>query len=151
MRHEEIRELCALQLYDELDADEAARLEAHLTGCDECASFARELRAGLGRLADAPPHDDLPAGWRERLAHESLAPWAPARRALPLLPLAASFLAGAALAWGLSAAAGGGPPAGVELELAQGPAAGSTFALPSPPPRARDRGTLGLLARGLQR
>jgi len=146
---DDYRELAALRLYDELEADDSARLERHLGGCAACAGFARELQAGLGRLAQRPPVDDLPAGWRAGL---DAALWGERRRAAlrsPLWIAAASFLAGAALSWSVARPPAARAPAG-ESVAAVGQEPGG-FERASPPPRARDRGTLPLLDLYLRR
>jgi len=66
MNCRDYRELLALRLYDELDAPETDRLQAHLEACAACRAYAAELDLGLGRLAREAP-DDLPAGWAEQL------------------------------------------------------------------------------------
>ena len=69
MNHETYREWLALDLYDELDEGEAARLRAHLTECDECQALRRDLAATLGahRRVVEPASDELPSDWVERL------------------------------------------------------------------------------------
>ncbi len=60
MPDERGRELLALRLYDELDADEARELDARLAADPGLRAYADELDAGLGRMprlgaAVAPP------------------------------------------------------------------------------------------------
>ena len=46
--HERYRELLALALYDELDADETALLAGHLAHCAACRTEQSQLAGGLG-------------------------------------------------------------------------------------------------------
>jgi len=115
-----IRELCALQLYgelDEADARELARLRASAPHLDELArGYGAELEHGLGTLrrhatalselrGESPgelPSEfrgELPAGWRERLRRQ--VETAPRRSRVPaFLTAAAGFVAGALFVWG---------------------------------------------------
>ena len=65
MNCENIRELLALRLYDELEGSEGARVDAHLTDCGACRKAAAELERGLGRLRVA----SIPAAAPARPAH----------------------------------------------------------------------------------
>ncbi len=56
------REALALDLYEELDAEDAVRLNDHLTGCAACREFRASLGEGLGRLS--------PPTWLRRLRFE---------------------------------------------------------------------------------
>jgi anti-sigma factor RsiW len=157
MSHDRMRELCALALYGELDAEEQHALETHLASCADCASYAEELGTGLGRLLPTPAGADLPEGWRERLERGLQLERSGRRRPASLLLAAASFVAGAALAWSLA----GRPEPGVDptdrggrVALPEGgaaPAGSSTFARAAPPPLARAPGTLAQLERYLSR
>jgi len=151
--HDEICELAALHLYGELEPEELGRLERHLAECAECAAHAGELEAGLGRLAQDSVREDLPPGWSDRL-QEGLG-FERRRSALrsPLWVAAASFLAGATLAWSVA-----GPATPVQGESsavarlgAPGVVEGGAFERATPPPRARDRGSLPLLELYLRR
>ncbi len=71
MKHDEIRELLALRLYDELEPDEQRSLEAHLRGCTDCARFANELEVGLGRVRIPEESPELPPDWDARLARST--------------------------------------------------------------------------------
>jgi anti-sigma-K factor RskA len=51
MRHEEYKELLALEAAGALDAGERAPLEGHLSSCDECRSELRELADAAAALA----------------------------------------------------------------------------------------------------
>lgn len=106
MNHDDeqrLRELCALELYEELDATERAELEQLAARSTDHRRLVREVREelarGLGALrADAP--QDLPRGWREGLQAEVARAPRP-RRALPgWWTAAAGFAAGALLVWG---------------------------------------------------
>lgn len=71
MKHERMRELLALRLYDEIEPEEQLELASHLASCIECARFAGELDSGLGRLREEAARAadaQLPAGWDARLA-----------------------------------------------------------------------------------
>lgn len=110
MKHDSrrrIRELCALELYDELDAADAAELARLRAGSPELArladEYAAELTAGLGALpARADPHFAFPADWHERLRAEveREAPRGAGPARFPVwLTAAAGFAAGALLVW----------------------------------------------------
>ncbi len=139
MKHEEYRELCALKLYGELDPPEAQRLADHLADCAECSRFATELESGLGQLAGVPASDDLPSGWRERLVSSG----AGSRRSRAQLArahlwvAAASFIAGATLAWTVARVPASPDRRGEPPEAASP----VEFARADPPPPARDLGT----------
>lgn len=155
MDHQRARELCALRLYDELDAEDLAPLEAHLAGCPTCSTFERELRAGLGSMLPRESPADLPPGWRERLERDvAPVPAAPATGLGGWARLAASFLLGAALAWSLSGAPGqpaAGPGAGARLARTDAGSADGSLARATPPPRAPDLGRWGLALGYLRR
>lgn len=51
MRHEEYKELVAMEAAGALEADERARLEAHLSSCEECGGELRELSDAAASLA----------------------------------------------------------------------------------------------------
>jgi hypothetical protein len=53
MRHQEIKELIPLLVYDELDQDERFLLEQHLETCEECRAESAELKQALS-LAGKP-------------------------------------------------------------------------------------------------
>ncbi len=93
--HEEYRELLALRLYGECDEREGARLDAHLAECEDCRRFARDLDAGLGRVAARADGDDLPPGWLERVSAAAREE-RPARRGAAWWAAAAGFLIGLA-------------------------------------------------------
>jgi len=145
-RHDEIRELLALRLYGELDAEGHEQVARHLPGCEACTAFASELERGLGRLAARPDDafDELPAGWRESVAIAALAE-RPARRSrlFPGWQLAAGFLLGLLTAWALLRAA---PPADPrDTSVVQQPAPRAGAAATSDVPRST--GGPGPLAR----
>jgi anti-sigma factor RsiW len=150
--HDTFRELSALRLYDELEPAEQARLERHLAACASCAAHAHELAAGLGRLARGAFADDLPGDWRERLSEGLGAERRQGALRSPLWVAAASFLAGATLAWTVAvpAAGGGGAAPGARLGPPAEALAGA-FERATPPPRARDHGMLPLLELYLRR
>jgi anti-sigma factor RsiW len=148
--HETYREQAALRLYGELSPEERDELEQHLAGCASCATEVAALEAGLGRLACPAAEEDLPAGWRQRL-DEALG-LERRRRALrsPLWIAAASFLAGATLAWTVGRATPAALP-GDAHGTAAVPPGGVPFERATAPPRARDRGSLPLLELYLRR
>lgn len=51
MRHEEYKELLAMEAAGALEADERARLDAHLSSCEECRGELRELSDAAASLA----------------------------------------------------------------------------------------------------
>ena len=73
MTHEQIRELLALRLYGEIDSEEEQRILEHLRECRACASFARELEQGLGRVRDLHSSAELPLEWDTHLADTTAA------------------------------------------------------------------------------
>ena len=85
MSCENIRELLALRLYDELEGSEGARVDAHLLDCEACRKAAAELERGLGRL---------------RVASNSAAPpGPPALGCFHVRHVAAAFAAGLLASW----------------------------------------------------
>ena len=60
-------ELSALYVLDVLDADERARFEEHLAGCERCRSELDGLREAAGGLALAAPAAAPPAALRDRI------------------------------------------------------------------------------------
>jgi hypothetical protein len=156
--HDAWRELLALALYDELDAGEAARLQAHLAGCADCRAERRALSAGLGAVRPAGPAAaaagdgaDVPADWSRRLEaalrdETAVAPPRPAPPCPPPIPAprlpfargallaAAGFAAGLLVATALAAPDTGAPAA--RAPVAPGPTAFS-LAEPPPPPLPR--------------
>ena len=102
MQHQDILELLALDLYDELDAADRARLDAHLADCAACRAFARELESGLGRLAANDVEGALPADWRARLQRE-VELTAPRGRLTSSFAVGgvAGLAAGLLIAWGI--------------------------------------------------
>ena len=145
---DDFRELAALHLYGEIGGDELARLERHLAACPTCSDLARELRSGLGRLAPGRAGDDLPAGWHETLDAAFAGERRRATLGSPLWVAAASFLAGAALSWSVARPPAAPTAVGEPVAWLDGTGA---FERASPPPRARDRGTLPLLELYLRR
>jgi anti-sigma factor RsiW len=94
MNHETFHELIALRLYDEIDASDRSRLEAHLEICAACRVFAAEIEQGLGAVARAQRTEaDLPADWTERMRRATLAS-PPLRRLTPWWTAVAGFAAG---------------------------------------------------------
>jgi hypothetical protein len=128
MNCETTRELLALRLYDELERDEGARLDAHLADCAACRAKADELEQGLGRLAAASELAPLPAAPTPRFHG-----W----------QVAAAFAAGLAVSWFLV-------PSGALPKSASAPAAAS-FRRADPPPPASGEGRLAPLGAWLRR
>ncbi len=154
MKHEEFRELMALQLYGELDAAELERLRAHVAACADCAAYEHELGAGLGTvMAAAAERDDgaLPEDWQERLNETT----APRRRAVggALLTFAAGLAAGLLV---MTFNPNAPDPVDVTPEVATSGFATNRpdDALPEipsgPPPPATGRGKYGMLALALR-
>jgi anti-sigma factor RsiW len=144
MKHDEFRELAALEAYGEIDADERARLDVHRAECAECRDLAAGLRRGLGRLASAGGTEDLPAGWAERIRESART--APRRRASAVrLAFAAGVAAGIAAGVAVAhlALAASVPAPG------RAPESGHTaeFGRETPPPRAASFGELAHLGR----
>jgi anti-sigma-K factor RskA len=65
--HEDLREHAALFVLGALTPEERAEFEAHLAGCDECASDVRSLSAVPARLAQAVPQIEPPPALRDRV------------------------------------------------------------------------------------
>lgn len=84
----------------ELNADETARLERHLGGCDECRAVMGEIRAVVAtaaELTDEDPQSDLWQGIADRIETARVVELAPARGrvvqfSVPQLAAAAVFL-----------------------------------------------------------
>jgi predicted anti-sigma-YlaC factor YlaD len=150
MTHARFREALALALYDELDADERAALEAHLRECADCRAFSDALREGLGRTGRATAAtDDLPAGWRAAL-QTGLQPDVGSNVLRRSLPLAASFAAGLIVAALVSRAASATHPAPGDA-LADRPAAAAPFEADARPLPALHRSRPGWLTAALAR
>jgi anti-sigma factor RsiW len=66
-------ELSALYALDVLDADERARYEDHLAGCESCQSELRGLREAAVALAFATDAQAPPASLRERILEQARA------------------------------------------------------------------------------
>ena len=154
MKHDEYRELMALQLYGELDAAELERLRAHVAECADCAQYEHELGAGLGAVqatADGRDDDALPVDWQQRLAEAT----APRRRvgARALLTFAAGLAAGL-LVMTINPRAPDADEVTPEIALSgftTNRPDGDLPGLPTgPPPRASGRGTYGMLASALR-
>jgi hypothetical protein len=82
---------------DELDVASAARVVAHLEGCEACSALRREAETRKSVLLEARPLDRLPDGVRVRLVREVGRAAPPRRRAagaVPALLVAAALLAG---------------------------------------------------------
>jgi anti-sigma factor RsiW len=154
MNHESFRELIALQLYSELDANERARLEQHLKTCSDCRAFARELSSGLGAMRNLPVNEtagEIPADWRERLRRSTIEE--PKRaRISPMWSSVAAFAAGILLATVLMHRASGNP---IELvasnDGAHVPSIYERFNGSTPPPQATTGGQLARLSEYLKR
>ena len=143
MMHENFRELIALRLYGEIEEKDRSRLQAHLSGCDACARYAREIEAGLGALSRggrASGAEDLPADWAERL-REATRETAPRRRALSWWAAAASFAAGAIA----TAVVARGPSSPVPAVTTGDASIWSRFHREEPPPLATTEGQLSRL------
>jgi anti-sigma factor RsiW len=153
MKHESFRELLALRLYGELEANDGARLADHLTDCPDCRQFARELAAGLGALRAAPVQQaegEIPADWRERLRRSTAAETGPGRTTRrwaslrsPLWASAAAFAAGVLVATLLMRRANDNP---IDLvasnDGARVPSIYERFNGSTPPPQATTAGQL---------
>jgi anti-sigma factor RsiW len=144
MKHDEFRELAALETYGEIDADERARLEVHRAECAECRDLAAGLRLGLGRLASAGAAEDLPEGWADRIRES--ASTAPRRRASAVrLAFAAGVAAGIAAGFAAAYLALAASVPAPERAPARGHPA--EFGRETPPPRAASFGELAHLGR----
>lgn len=73
MRHEEYKELIALDAVGALDAGEASALGEHLAACEECRREARELREAAAAMAYAVAPVAPPAGLRARVLEHARA------------------------------------------------------------------------------
>jgi anti-sigma-K factor RskA len=84
MEHRELRQLISAHALDALDADEAARVDAHVVECAECARDLEGLREAASALAFAAPDAAPPPGLRDRIlaatAPTAVPVAAPARR-----------------------------------------------------------------------
>jgi hypothetical protein len=98
MKHEDIRELLALDLYRETDARQRAQLAEHLRTCASCRTFQSELANGLGQLThterELEPVGDLRARLETKIGAEQRS-----RTRVRWLAVAASFAAGALVTW----------------------------------------------------
>jgi len=141
MDHDVFQELLCLRLYGELDADDGARLDAHLGACAACRSFALELEGSLGELARRPAEPDaLPAEWAVRRA--ALRPRS--RRWIPWVAFVAGLAAGIACAFLLRSPAPARPGA-APLQVAELDSAIPFAPRAEPPPPSACRGPLARL------
>ena len=62
MRCDQVHELIAAQLCGEIEEEDAAQLQQHLSQCEECAREQKEFRAMLGLMKQLPPPK-----WDEKL------------------------------------------------------------------------------------
>lgn len=67
MRHEEYKELLAIEAAGALEAGERGRLDAHLSSCEECRSELRELSDAAASLAYTVAPVRPPAAMRARI------------------------------------------------------------------------------------
>ena len=142
--HESFQELCALELYGELSAQESLDLREHRSSCGDCARFERELGTTLGKVAGtryelqaAATPSELAWGLRLRLLRGRLWHSAGAFLAGAASACCALFLWQGSLEW----KPGGDLPVAASLSAhnaAESPAQ-SFFA---PPPRASSTGQL---------
>jgi len=65
--HDELREATGLYVLGALDADERARVEAHLRGCEECAAEVRSLRQVAHALPYGVTQVDPASALRQRV------------------------------------------------------------------------------------
>ena len=96
MKHEDIRELLALDLYGETDARERAKLTEHLRTCANCRAFQAELAQGLGRFTPTAPVLELAGDLRARL-ETKIGVEQRSRTRVRWLAITASFAAGVLL------------------------------------------------------
>ncbi len=64
--HEVIRDLLGVYAIDATDSEEAARVEAHVAGCDECRAELDDLHAVAGQLGTG--EDEVPPAVWDRIA-----------------------------------------------------------------------------------
>ena len=142
MDHDVFQELLCLRLYGELDAEGDARLDAHLSTCAACRSFALELEGGeLARRRPAEP-DALPAEWAVR--RRALRAHARPPRWIPWLTFAAGLAAGIACAFLLRSPASARPGA-APLQVAELDGQAPFVPRAEPPPPSASRGPLARL------
>jgi hypothetical protein len=133
-------EILSAHLDGETTAEERARVESHLAGCEACRATLEDLRRiveGSAKLG-AP---ELPAGLRERIT-SSIARPAPRRRAWIGAAASIAAVGLVATAWylqGPEAPAPQPPPAAVYAP-SESDATGLVDAPPPPPPPAPPRG-----------
>jgi anti-sigma-K factor RskA len=98
-----IHDLTPAYALDALDADEAARYEAHLATCEECRAELERMWSVAGALAHGAAGPPPPAGLRERILEQARSERSERSNVVPLrrrfaVPAAASFAAVAAVA-----------------------------------------------------
>jgi predicted anti-sigma-YlaC factor YlaD len=137
MNCETTRELLALRLYDELERDEGARIDAHLAECGDCRALDADLGRGLGRLGASP-------AVLERAAE-------PAARRFRSVHVVAAFAAGWLVSGLLYTALAESTPTPPAAGGATSVEVASTFRRSDPPPPAERVGRLAPLGAWMRR
>lgn len=70
--HDQVQELIPAYVLDALDADEAARVHAHVSECDECGRVLQEYRATAEHLAYAAPPVEPAQGLKAQALRRAL-------------------------------------------------------------------------------
>lgn len=147
MNHESFRELIALRLYGEIDADERTKLERHLESCAECRRFVVEIESGLGAVARGSSGriaNELPPDWSERLREATREQRRPTR-IHPWWTAVAGFAAGV-----IAAAILGHGTESISI-VERAPTTWDRFHNETPPPLATTEGRLAHLGEYLRR
>lgn len=149
MGHREVRDAIPWLVNGTLDADEAARVRAHLEGCPACAAeLAWQRRLAAAMVALEPPAFDARASWdaiEARLGPAGPAPLPPPRRAPARAP--APEPRGARPLRPARLALGGGLAAALLAAVVLLPPRGDYGTLTEGAPATEEAGTLELRVR----